>query len=134
MALCLELTDSLYFNLFGLIFLFLVTPCLVVAVQPCMEWIPIKKKYKTFLASLKFTYGYIILSLYQKCYFLRKLINVSLDRFRNELQKRTYSNLYLLEQQFDRYLHHYQHFHHNFTLIFIILLFHYHHTQQFSYY
>ena len=24
--------------------LFLVTPCLVVAVQPCMEWIPIKKK------------------------------------------------------------------------------------------
>ena len=25
-------------------FLFLVTPCLVVALQPCMEWIPIKKK------------------------------------------------------------------------------------------
>ena len=25
-------------------FLFLVTPCLVVAVQPCMEWIPILKK------------------------------------------------------------------------------------------
>ena len=24
--------------------LFLVTPCLVLAVQPCMEWIPIKKK------------------------------------------------------------------------------------------
>ena len=30
------------FNLFVL--LFLVTPCLVVAVQFCMEWIPIKKK------------------------------------------------------------------------------------------
>ena len=29
-------------NLF--VFLFLVTPCLVVAVQPSMEWIPIKKK------------------------------------------------------------------------------------------
>ena len=36
------------FNLF--VFLFLVTSCLVVAAQPCMEWIPIKKKsfeYKT---------------------------------------------------------------------------------------
>ena len=32
-------------NLF--LFLFLVTPCLVVAVQPCMEWIPIKKKKTT---------------------------------------------------------------------------------------
>ena len=30
------------FSLFVL--LFLVTPCLVVAVQLCMEWIPIKKK------------------------------------------------------------------------------------------
>ena len=30
------------FNLFVL--LFLVTPCLVVAVQPCMEWIPFKIK------------------------------------------------------------------------------------------
>ena len=29
-------------NLFVL--LFLVTPCLIVAVQPCMEWIPIEKK------------------------------------------------------------------------------------------
>ena len=30
-------------------FLFLVTPCLVVAVQPCMEWIPLKKnKIKKF--------------------------------------------------------------------------------------
>ena len=29
-------------NLFVL--LFLVTPCPVVAVQPCMEWIPMKKK------------------------------------------------------------------------------------------
>ena len=27
--------------------IFLVTPCLVVAVQPCMEWILIKKKYVT---------------------------------------------------------------------------------------
>ena len=26
-------------------FLFLVTPCLVVAFQPCMEWIPIFKKF-----------------------------------------------------------------------------------------
>ena len=25
----------------------LATPCLVVAVQPCMKWIPIKKKIKT---------------------------------------------------------------------------------------
>ena len=31
-------------NLFLFAFLFLVTPCLVVAVHPCMEWIPIKKK------------------------------------------------------------------------------------------
>ena len=30
------------FNLFVL--LFLVTPCLVVDAEPCMEWIPIKKK------------------------------------------------------------------------------------------
>ena len=29
---------------------FLVTPCLVVAVQPCMEWIPIKKKKKKSLS------------------------------------------------------------------------------------
>ena len=29
-------------NLF--VFLFLETPCFVVAVQPCMEWIPVKKK------------------------------------------------------------------------------------------
>ena len=29
-----------------LFFFFLVTPCLVVAVQPCMGWIPIKKKKK----------------------------------------------------------------------------------------
>ena len=28
-----------YLNLF--VFLFLITPCLVLAVQPCMEWIPI---------------------------------------------------------------------------------------------
>ena len=32
------------FDLFVL--LFLVTPCLAVAVQPCMEWIPIKKIIK----------------------------------------------------------------------------------------
>ena len=31
-------------NLF--VFLFLVTPCVVVAVQPCMEWIPIEKEKK----------------------------------------------------------------------------------------
>ena len=31
-----------YFNLFVL--LFLVTPCLVVAVEPCIKWIPINKK------------------------------------------------------------------------------------------
>ena len=31
-----------YFNLFVL--LFLVTPYLAVAVQPCVEWIPIKEK------------------------------------------------------------------------------------------
>ena len=34
----------LCFNLF--ILLFLATPCLIVVVQPCMEWIPIKKKRK----------------------------------------------------------------------------------------
>ena len=28
------------------VLLFLATPCLIVAVQPCMEWIPIKKKRK----------------------------------------------------------------------------------------
>ena len=32
------------FTLFAL--LFLVTPCLVVAVQSCMEWTPVKKKGK----------------------------------------------------------------------------------------
>ena len=45
----LELVDCRFFldrfpvclNIF--VFLFLVTPCLVVAVQPCIEWIPIKK-------------------------------------------------------------------------------------------
>ena len=37
------------FNLFVL--LFLVTPCLVVAVQPSMEWIPIKKTNKLELAT-----------------------------------------------------------------------------------
>ena len=36
-------TDFLYAVTF-FVLLFLVTPCLVVAVQPCMEWIPIKKK------------------------------------------------------------------------------------------
>ena len=54
-ALSLELTDILtenckfsrnrfpvWYNLYVL--LFLLTPCLVVAVQPYMEWIPIKKK------------------------------------------------------------------------------------------
>ena len=30
---------------------FLVPPCLVVAVQPCMEWIPIKKKENAFFPS-----------------------------------------------------------------------------------
>ena len=35
--------DFLYALIF-FVFLFLVTPCLVVAVQPCMEWIPILKK------------------------------------------------------------------------------------------
>ena len=38
---------SVYFNL--LVLLFLATPCLVVAVQPCMEWIPIKKRKKKFV-------------------------------------------------------------------------------------
>ena len=40
-----------FFNLYVL--LFLVTPCLVVAIQSCMEWIPIKTKNKkniTFIA------------------------------------------------------------------------------------
>ena len=46
-----ELTAYLsVFNLFLthwiMAVLFLVTPCLVVAVQPCIEWIPIKKKKK----------------------------------------------------------------------------------------
>ena len=36
-------TDFLYAIIF-FVFLFLVTLCLIVAVQPCMEWIPIKKK------------------------------------------------------------------------------------------
>ena len=34
------------FNFFVL--LFLLTPCLVVAIQPCMEWIPILKKSSLF--------------------------------------------------------------------------------------
>ena len=36
---------------------FLVTPCLVVAVQPCMEWIPIKKKKKC-IGFYKFDHPY----------------------------------------------------------------------------
>ena len=36
-------TDFLYAKTF-FVLLFLVTPCLVVAVQPCIEWIPILKK------------------------------------------------------------------------------------------
>ena len=31
------------------VLLFLVTPCLVLASQPCVEWIPIKKKTKSYL-------------------------------------------------------------------------------------
>ena len=54
MTLSVELTGSIFncrlfrnrfpvcLNIF--VFLFLLTPCLVVAFQPCMEWIPIKKK------------------------------------------------------------------------------------------
>ena len=34
---------SVCFNVF--VPLFVITPCLTVAVQTCMEWIPIKKKY-----------------------------------------------------------------------------------------
>ena len=42
---CFLRTSRWGHNLFAL--LFLVTPCLVVAVQPCMERIPIRKKTKT---------------------------------------------------------------------------------------
>ena len=37
----------LFIHLFIFVLLFLVTLCLVVADQPCMEWIPIKKNYKS---------------------------------------------------------------------------------------
>ena len=40
------LTNFLYAIIFFAL-LFLVTPCLIVAVQPCMEWIPIKEKEKS---------------------------------------------------------------------------------------
>ena len=40
----------------------LVTPCLVVAVQPCMEWIPIKKK-KVFLVLLICSHWNVSLSI-----------------------------------------------------------------------
>ena len=56
MALNLELTDTLftYFNLFVL--LFCVTLYLVVAVDPCLEWIPIEKHTKKwFLQQVNFT-------------------------------------------------------------------------------
>ena len=40
-----KLWNSLPIECFpSIVVAFLVTPCLVVAVQPCMEWIPIKKK------------------------------------------------------------------------------------------
>ena len=35
---------------------FLVTPCLIVTVQPFIEWIPIKKKARPFWYSLHFGY------------------------------------------------------------------------------
>ena len=56
------------FNLFVL--LFLVSPCLVVAVQPCIVWIPIKKK---------------ILSIYKNsnCSFLSDQLGQSLIAFNN---------------------------------------------------
>ena len=41
---------SVCFNLFVL--LFLVTPCLVVAVQPCVDSIPITKKSLTVLSDV----------------------------------------------------------------------------------
>ena len=44
-------------NLF--VFRFLVTTCLVVAVQPCMEWIPIKKKKSNIANSMMvFTFSF----------------------------------------------------------------------------
>ena len=40
----------MWFNLF--VFIFLVTPCFVVAVHPCMKWIPIKKKCNVHLFTI----------------------------------------------------------------------------------
>ena len=37
------------FHIFFFPFLFLVTPCLLVALQPCMAWIPIRKKKILFM-------------------------------------------------------------------------------------
>ena len=41
---CRFFLDSSLVCLILFVFLFLVTPCLVVTVQPCTEWIPIKNK------------------------------------------------------------------------------------------
>ena len=55
-----------YLDLF--VFLFLVTPCLAVAVHPCMEWIPIKKKILTCPLSLwliiKFYHYYLLTAIW----------------------------------------------------------------------
>ena len=60
------------FNVFVL--LFLVTLCLIVAVQPCMEWIPIKKKSIYFTFYL-FAASYVLLQ--SSAHSLRKRLSSS---------------------------------------------------------
>ena len=43
---------------------FLVTPCLVVVVQPCMERIPVKKKKKKKSAMKKFLVSYDVFAIF----------------------------------------------------------------------
>ena len=62
---------------------FLVTPCLVVALQPCMGWIPIKKKIKYFnKISLASEYYYkLICNVKQTNLFICIISNFFNERF-----------------------------------------------------
>ena len=53
-------------------FLFYVTPCLVVAFHPCMEWIPIKNKIIIIIIIIYIIYLYVYLYIYLYIYIYRE--------------------------------------------------------------
>ena len=57
-------------------FLFPVTLCLVVAVQPCMEWIPIKKNISPFLSAWFLVRSLFLLQKFTFLFFLFKVSNL----------------------------------------------------------